>query len=513
MRELDIGKFRFVQRDDFLAPQHAGLEHVGLVDRTDLVPSRPRQLESGTRDAANLIGGVLLGVEAAALPVGERLDAARLAEINAAGQFADDDEIDVPEHAGLERRRIRQRRMGDDRPEIGVEIVFAAQAEQAPRLARRGGHFLGLRAAGRAPQDRVGLLHRLDGVRRHHLAGREIGNDAVLRFAQHHGNAALGGKPVEHALRLRGHFGADALAADHGDLDHVGPIIHADFLPFSCKMDPGPLRPVGRLKGADFVVALQCQRDFVETFQQAFAPARIDRKLVPLSRRRDDRLLLQVDADAPGPLGLLHLRGKAIDDLLVDDDRQDAVLEAIGKEDVAKARADDGADAHFLQRPDRAFARGAAAEIRTGNENFRLPIGLAVQDEFGIFRTVGQIAQRAERPFAERAANGVSDQPLDADDDVGIDIAAHDRGGNRRQGVERFWHVSAPSFARRRWRRRWRLPPHWPGLPDGYAPAAPGGRQNCGWRSRPSADRGRPFHRWRQGTSSIRARAIRSRHR
>src|SRR6185312_8760730 len=28
-------------------------------------------------------------------------------------------------------------------------------------------------------------------------------------------------------LRLRGHFGADALAADHGDLDHVGRIIHA----------------------------------------------------------------------------------------------------------------------------------------------------------------------------------------------------------------------------------------------------------------------------------------------
>ena len=184
MRELDIGKFRFMQRDDFLAPQHAGLQHVGLVDRTDLVPSRPRQFESGARDAANLISGVLFGVEAAALPVGERLDAARLAEIDAAGQFADDDEIDVPQHAGLERRGIRQRRMGNDRPEIGVEIVFAAQAEQAPRLARRGRHFLRLRAAGRAPQDRVGLLHRLDGVRRHHLAGRKIRNDAVLRFAQ-----------------------------------------------------------------------------------------------------------------------------------------------------------------------------------------------------------------------------------------------------------------------------------------------------------------------------------------
>src|SRR5205823_9505787 len=109
-------------------------------------------------------------------------------------------------------------------------------------------------------------------------------------------------------------------------------------------VDPGTFGAVGRLKGADFVIALQCQRDFIETFQQPRAPARIDGKFVPLSRRRQDRLLLQVDADAPGTLGLLHFRSKAIDDRLADDNRQDTVLEAIGKEDVAKARADDGAD-------------------------------------------------------------------------------------------------------------------------------------------------------------------------
>ena len=159
------------------------------------------------------------------------------------------------------------------------------------------------------------------------------------------------------------------------------------------------------VKGADFVIALQCQRDFIETFQQPGAPARVDCKIVSLSRRRQDRLLLQVDADTPGALGLLYFRGKAIDNRLVDDNRQDAVLEAIGKEDVAKARADDGADAHLLQRPDRAFTRGTTAEIWTGNEDFRLPIRLAVQDEFRVFRTVGQIPKRAESPFAERPAN------------------------------------------------------------------------------------------------------------
>ena len=45
-----------------------------------------------------------------------------------------------------------------------------------------------------------------------------------------------------------------------------------------------------------------------------------------------------------------------VDDFLVDDDGQDAVLETIGEKDVAEAGADDGADALFLQRPYRALA-------------------------------------------------------------------------------------------------------------------------------------------------------------
>jgi hypothetical protein len=36
MRELDIGKFRGVQGDDFLAPHHAGFKHIGLVHRAKL---------------------------------------------------------------------------------------------------------------------------------------------------------------------------------------------------------------------------------------------------------------------------------------------------------------------------------------------------------------------------------------------------------------------------------------------------------------------------------------------
>src|ERR1700730_14763546 len=198
-------------------------------------------------------------------------------------------------------------------------------------------------------------------------------------------------------------------------------------------MDPWPRSAVGCLKGANFMIALQRQCDLVEPLQQAFAAARINFEPMLLARWRSDRLPLEVDTNPSGPLCECDLRGQAIDNLLIDDNRKNSVLKAIGKEDVAETRADDGADAHLLWRPYRPFAGRAAAEIRTSDQDFCLPIGLSVQDEFGIFRTVGQIAQRAECPFAKRAADRVSDQTLDADDNIGVNVATHDRCCDRHQ--------------------------------------------------------------------------------
>src|SRR5690242_19920178 len=101
-------------------------------------------------------------------------------------------------------------------------------------------------------------------------------------------------------------------------------------------MDPGPRCAIRSLKRLDFVIALQCQRDLVEPLQEALAPPRINLEGVLLSRRRDDRPRLKVDADPSGALGGFDLSGKRVNDLLVDHDREDPVLKAIGKEDVAK---------------------------------------------------------------------------------------------------------------------------------------------------------------------------------
>src|SRR3979409_1199604 len=98
-------------------------------------------------------------------------------------------------------------------------------------------------------------------------------------------------------------------------------------------MDPWPRCAVGGLEGLDFVIALQRQRNFIKPLQQALTSSRIDLKVVRLSGRRNNRLRFEVDADAPRALRDLDLRGETLGDLLVDHDRQNSILEAIGEED------------------------------------------------------------------------------------------------------------------------------------------------------------------------------------
>src|SRR5271167_3830025 len=71
------------------------------------------------------------------------------------------------------------------------------------------------------------------------------------------------------------------------------------FMSFPCKMDPRALRAIGALERCDLMLAPQGELDFIETFEQSSATARVDLKSVSGSRRRGDGLLLQVDTDAP----------------------------------------------------------------------------------------------------------------------------------------------------------------------------------------------------------------------
>ena len=87
--------------------------------------------------------------------------------------------------------------------------------------------------------------------------------------------------------------------------------------------------------------------------------------------------------------------------LLVDDHGQQAVLEAVGAEDVGELGADDGLEAEILQRPRRVFARGAAADVAAGDEDRARPALRAVQREVGLRIAGGVVAPVGEQVFAE----------------------------------------------------------------------------------------------------------------
>ncbi len=166
-------------------------------------------VEGGAGDPVDLRDRVLAGV------VGDVALASGVAEVDAAGQLADDEQVGAGDPLLAQRAGADQGRAGPDRAQVGVEAHPLAQPEQAllgARRARVGG--VPLRAADGAKQDRVGALAGLED-----LVGE---GDAVLvdRAATHQalvvGELAEGG---EHLARGGDDLGADPVA---GKDDYAG---------------------------------------------------------------------------------------------------------------------------------------------------------------------------------------------------------------------------------------------------------------------------------------------------
>jgi hypothetical protein len=106
---------------------------------------------------------------------------------------------------------------------------------------------------------------------------------------------------------------------------------------------------------------LERHRDVVESVQQPVADLMIDLEgdVTPVEAHL---LLEQVDLTGT------CLRERAAV-LLVEHDRQEADLRAIGVEDVGEARRHDRLKAVVLQSPRRVLARGAATEVLAGHED------------------------------------------------------------------------------------------------------------------------------------------------
>ena len=195
-----------------LVPQHARLHDVALFHRGDAVLARARQFEGDAGDALDLERVVDLRVDAALLAVAEIDDLLRLAEIDAAGQLAHDQDVEAFDHLLLQRGGGGERRIADGGAEIGEKLQVLAQPQQAGFRAHLVGHRVPFRPADRAEQHGVGG-QRLGHVGfRNRLAMRVIGGAADQPFLGLEAAAEILVHGRDQLLDLGHGLGADAVA-------------------------------------------------------------------------------------------------------------------------------------------------------------------------------------------------------------------------------------------------------------------------------------------------------------
>ena len=136
-------------------PQDARLHHIALLGGGHFVLALAGKFKSHTADALDLVSVIDLRINAALLAIAQINDLLGLTEINAAGQFAHDHDVEIFNDLALQRGGVSQSGIADGRTQIGEEGQILAQAQKA----RLGAHIIGngipFGAAHRAEQNSV----------------------------------------------------------------------------------------------------------------------------------------------------------------------------------------------------------------------------------------------------------------------------------------------------------------------------------------------------------------------
>ncbi len=198
-------------------------QHVGFVDARDLVAAGARELEPKVRHPRHLVLVVVHGVDGLAAAVD---DAALLwlAEVGAAGQLADGEDVDALQHIGLDGGGVRERVVHLRRTQVRPQSQCRADTED-PLLRPHGrAGVIPLRPTDGAPEHRVRRERRLDGLRPQRHAVRIDGRAADEVLSELERVAEAPADRLEGADPLGGDFGADAVAWKHKDAE----VAHVD---------------------------------------------------------------------------------------------------------------------------------------------------------------------------------------------------------------------------------------------------------------------------------------------
>ncbi len=160
--EGDVGEFAG-ESVEGLAPESGGFEDVGLVDGGEMASAAAGALECGAGDAFDFKDGIGLGVEG--LGAVGAVAASAFAEIDAAREFADDEEVEaVGGEVGAERGGVAEGGEESGGAQVGVEAEGLAEAEEGAFGAQVGGEGVPFGAADGAEEDAVGVEAGVEGV-------------------------------------------------------------------------------------------------------------------------------------------------------------------------------------------------------------------------------------------------------------------------------------------------------------------------------------------------------------
>ena len=161
MVERDVRVF-LVHVGDDVFPEREGFQHIRLVDAGQALVALLRRLEGDMGDAADLAFRIAHRIKPFALALERTVralaHAARLAEINVAGQFADDQDIEARHHFRLQSGGARQFRVQNRRTQVGEQAQVLAQAQNRLFGTELALQVVVLVVADGAEQHRIGRL-------------------------------------------------------------------------------------------------------------------------------------------------------------------------------------------------------------------------------------------------------------------------------------------------------------------------------------------------------------------
>ncbi|MNQ74500.1 hypothetical protein D3C85_892590 [compost metagenome] len=148
---------------DHFTPQLAGSQYVGLVHRAQLLAAHHGHVEADTGDTTDFAFAVRQGVVGLTLAVFQGTGATRCTEIDAAGQFANDQDVQPGNDFRLQAGSLGQLRVQNRRTQVAEQAQLRTDFQQATLRADVTLDGVPFRAADGAQQHGVSSAGTVEG--------------------------------------------------------------------------------------------------------------------------------------------------------------------------------------------------------------------------------------------------------------------------------------------------------------------------------------------------------------